>query len=77
MNKKLNEIFIEVFDINPLPENFKKNENDLWDSIKHLTLVVEIESNFGITLSPEEISRIDSYSSALDCINGKRNGNAN
>ena len=72
MNDRLNEIFIEVFELNPIPENFKKNENDKWDSLKHLTLVVEIESSFGISFTPEEISKIESYSSALECIKEKK-----
>jgi acyl carrier protein len=68
MIDKLNKIFIEVFEINPIPENFVKYESDLWDSIKHLTLIVEIETAFDISLSPEEITKIDSLSTALECI---------
>jgi acyl carrier protein len=71
MIDKLNKIFIEVFETNPIPENFRKYENDLWDSLKHLTLIVEIESAFDISFSPDEISKIDSFTSALECINVK------
>ena len=71
MIDKLNKIFLEVFEINPIPENFVKYESDLWDSLKHLTLIVEIETAFDISLSPEEITKIDSFPSALECINKK------
>jgi acyl carrier protein len=71
MIDKLNKIFLEVFEINLIPENFVKYESDLWDSLKHLTLIVEIETVFDISLSPEEITKIDSFSTALECINKK------
>ena len=71
MNDKLNQIFLEVFEINSIPKNFVKDESDLWDSLKHLILIVEIEAAFNISLSPEEISKIDSISTALECLNKK------
>jgi acyl carrier protein len=71
MIDKLNQIFLEVFEINPIPKNFVKYESDLWDSLKHLTLIVEIEVAFNISLTPEEITKIDTFSSALECINKK------
>jgi len=71
MNEKLNKIFVEVFEINPIPQNFSKYENDCWDSLRHLNLIVEIEAVFDISLSPEEIYKIDSFSSAIECINDK------
>lgn len=73
MIDKLNQIFLEVFEINPIPQNFIKYESDLWDSLKHLTLIVEIEVAFNISLTPEEITKIDTFSSALECINKKIN----
>ena len=71
MTDQLNKIFSEVFEINSIPENFVKNESDLWDSLKHLTLIVEIEIAFDISLSPEEITKIKSFSTALECVNKK------
>jgi acyl carrier protein len=73
MIDKLNKIFLEVFEINPIPENFVKFQCDLWDSIKHLILIVEIETEFDISLSPEEITKIDSFFTALEFINKKTN----
>lgn len=72
MNDKLNKIFVEIFEINPIPDNFNKNENESWDSLRHLSLIVEIEAAFDISLSPEEISAIDSFSSALECVKNKK-----
>jgi acyl carrier protein len=73
MTDQLNKIFSEVFEINPIPENFVKNESHLWDSLKHLTLIVEIETAFDISLSPEEITKIKSFSTALECVYKKTN----
>ena len=71
MNEKLNKIFVEVFKLDSIPENFRKDENESWDSLKHLSLIVEIEIAFDISLTPDEISTIVSFSSALDCIKRK------
>jgi len=29
-----------------------------WDSLKHLTFLIEIEKNFGIEITPEEVASI-------------------
>lgn len=71
MKEKLNKIFAEIFELNPLPSNFSKYESESWDSLKHLSLIVEIESSFEISFSPEEITSIVSFSSALECIKSK------
>jgi acyl carrier protein len=71
MKEKVHKIFEEVFEVNPIPENFSKHNNESWDSLKHLSLIVEIEAAFDISLSPEEIYKIDSVSAALECIKDK------
>ena len=35
-----------------------------WDSIAHIALVTELETSFGIEMSPEEITELTSYSQA-------------
>lgn len=72
MKDDLNEIFKDVFSLDHIPGDFKKNENVIWDSLKHLTLIVEIESRFNLIFSPEEIAKVDSYLAALNLVNEKR-----
>lgn len=75
METELQDIFLRIFELDIIPENFKKNNNeDIWDSIKHLMLVVEIESYYKISLSPEEIQSIESLEAAIEIIQKKNHG---
>lgn len=75
METELQDIFLRIFELDIIPENFKKNSNeDIWDSIKHLMLVVEIESYYKISLSPEEIQSIESIETAIEIIQKKNHG---
>ena len=42
-----------------------------WDSLKHLELVVEIESAFNIELEPEEIAEMKSFKDIKRILQGK------
>jgi acyl carrier protein len=39
-----------------------------WDSIAHMNLIVELESQFGITLGMEDIAVIDSVKAAREAV---------
>ena len=54
--KKLNDLFYTIFKI---PKNKEKknlsNENvEKWDSLNHISLILAIESKFGIKIVPED-----------------------
>jgi acyl carrier protein len=48
-----------------------KKEIISWDSIGHLNLIIEIEDEFGLTLSMEEIESIDSIKKLFDIVKNK------
>ena len=58
--KKLNDIFIDVFD----DENIKIDLNTYftslkdWDSLNHITLVSVIESEFNVSFNIEDIPKL-------------------
>lgn len=64
--EKLNNIFVEVFGIEPseLTTNFKKENVETWDSIHQLSVVTAMEEEFDILLDPEDIIALDSYEAA-------------
>jgi acyl carrier protein len=39
-----------------------------WDSVAHLQLVVAIEDNFAIRLTPADVVELQSYQSAIDIL---------
>ena len=42
-----------------------------WDSIGHLNLIVEVEDEFGVSFTKEEIESIDSLEKLLQITNNK------
>ncbi|MCX6210736.1 MAG: acyl carrier protein [Bacteroidetes bacterium] len=55
--KKVNEIFIDVLENDSIIINDETTANDIeeWDSLNHIMLVVEIEKQFGIRFSANEV----------------------
>lgn len=43
----------------------RMNEQNLWDSLLHVELVIELESEFDIFFSQEEIAQIDTPAKVL------------
>jgi acyl carrier protein len=54
---KFNEIFQDVLENDEIALQFETTADDLdeWDSINHISLVVEIESEFQVTFTANEI----------------------
>lgn len=69
---KLNEIFNNAFqeDVNLSLDSSKESLPD-WDSINHLNLIVELESELNINLLPEEIETLTSVKKLIDVIKTK------
>jgi acyl carrier protein len=67
--KKLNEIFNNAFqeEVN-LNMTSSKETLPNWDSINHLNLVVELESELNISFHPEQIETITSVKEIIDIL---------
>jgi len=70
MEEKVKEIMAGVFEVNvnELPENINQENFEDWTSIKHLTLIVELEEEFDKAFEPEEISEMTSLSKIIEYI---------
>ena len=57
---KLQKIFRDVFDDEDLKINLETDANELsdWDSLTHITLVEQIEKEFGIKFDGDQIFKI-------------------
>ena len=66
LSEKYKEVFAETFNVNlSEAEGLRFKECPEWDSVGHVTLIANIEEGFGITLDPEEMLDLNSYSSGL------------
>ena len=71
--EKVNEFLVEEFEVDAdaiTPEADLKNTLDL-DSLDYVDLVVEIESNFGFKVKPEDFTGIITFQNFYDYIINK------
>lgn len=57
VDQRLRQIFGKAFNINPDSVNSEMNSDSIkeWDSLGHITLILEIEENFGVKFPSEKI----------------------
>ena len=68
--EKYNNAFYEAFDLDKETDlhQLKYQSIDEWDSIGHMTLMSELEDNFGITISTEDLIQFESYSQGTEIL---------
>ena len=65
MEEKVLEILKNLFELDTVDETCSQTTCDKWDSMGQLNLVVELESEFDVTLEPEEIGEMKSFSDII------------
>jgi acyl carrier protein len=67
---RLYKVFKSVFEINNDSLNMNTNQNSVkkWDSLNHILLIVELESEFGIKFNSGELAELGSMSSLYNKI---------
>lgn len=65
------EILKNLFELDTVDETCSQTTCEKWDSMGQLNLVVELESEFDITLEPEEIGEMKSYYDIIRLIREK------
>ena len=61
MEEKVLEILKDLFELDTVDETCSQTTCEKWDSMGQLNLVVELESEFDISLEPEEIGEMKSF----------------
>lgn len=75
MKNELISIMSEVFETNltEIAGEIKQENIENWDSLSHLTLVVELEEYFSVSFEPEEISEMNSIQKIQEIVQNKKN----
>lgn len=75
MKNRIKEIMSKVFNvaIEDINEQSSRETIENWDSLNQLNLVVELEEEFGIELTPEEIGEMNNFEYILGILETKRN----
>ena len=71
MEDKVKEILMNLFDLEFVDETCSQETCEEWDSMGQLNLVVELETEFDITLEPEEIGEMRSYGDIIRILQAK------
>jgi acyl carrier protein len=56
-----------------IPDDIKQSNYPKWDSLKHISLAVQLEETFDVFFEPEEISELTSIENIIDIIEKKQN----
>ena len=64
-------ILMDVFELDTLDKSCSQSTCEKWDSMGVLNLVVELESEFGVSLEPEEIAQLVSYKDVISVLKKK------
>lgn len=72
MEEKVLEILKNLFELDIVDETCSQTTCEKWDSMGQLNLVVELESEFDVTLEPEEIGVMTSYNEIIRILKSKQ-----
>lgn len=61
MKERIFEVLKRTFEVDNVNENTSQKNCTKWDSIHHLNLIIELESEFDISFEPEEIGSMQDY----------------
>ena len=71
MEEKVLEILKDLFELDTVDETCSQETCEKWDSMGLLNLVVELESEFDVTLEPEEIGEMKSFNDIIRILKTK------
>ncbi len=71
MEEKVKNILKNLFELETVDETCSQETCEKWDSMGQLNLVIELESEFDVTLEPEEIGVMKSYNDIIRILNSK------
>jgi acyl carrier protein len=71
---QLSSIVARVFDLQPelVTDQLERGKLEAWDSLNHLLLISEIESEMGIEFTTEEVLKINTFKDIREIISKKK-----
>ena len=71
--ERLREVFIDVFEDDEIEISRATTAADIdeWDSLMHVTLVLEVEKSFGLRFSSGDVADLQDVGGLLDMIEAK------
>lgn len=71
MEDKVLDILRRVLETDNIDYTCSQDSCEQWDSLRHLNLIVELESEFDVEFEPEEIAKMKSFNEILKVLKAK------
>ena len=71
MEEKVLEILKNLFELDTVDETCSQTTCEKWDSMGQLNLVVELETEFDVSLEPEEIGDMKCFNDIIRILKAK------
>lgn len=71
MEEKVLEVFKYVFEDDSIDASISQENYPNWDSLKQLNLMIELEAEFGISIEPEDQSKMKNYEDVVKVVKSK------
>lgn len=71
MEEKVLEVFKYVFEDDSIDTSISQENYANWDSLKQLNLMIELEAEFGISIEPEDQSKMKTYEDVVKVVKSK------
>ena len=72
MKNRIKNTIERTFEITDVDEDISQANCEKWDSMNHLNLIIELETEFEVSFEPEEIAEMTNYMAIIKVINSKR-----
>jgi acyl carrier protein len=60
MKEEIKEVLKNVLGTDAIPDDISQQNCDVWDSMRHLQLIIELEEKFNVSFEPEDIAEMKS-----------------
>lgn len=71
LEERVLEVLKNTFELDTVDNTCSQKTCEKWDSMGQLNLVVELETEFDISLEPEEIGEMKSYEDIISILHSK------
>ena len=72
MEEKVINILKSVFEKDNVTSDTSQFNCEEWDSLRYLNIIIELESEFGLSFEPEEIVQMNSVKKIVQIITNKK-----
>ena len=71
LEEKILKVLKETFELDAVDMTCSQKNCEKWDSMGQLNLVVELETEFGVSLEPEEIGQMKKFDDIVKILKAK------